>query len=224
MLRRNGLSFRKIAKELDSTVGKVQYQWTKYMKTQKKKIENKKEDELEVKDKKPSIPEKIKQLRNSIPVIEWDEIVALLISPTKVFVYWRLSFNKQHLVTFFYNRTFNNMKKVLRIYDITSIIFNGQNAHQVQEILLPEESNNWILKGMKPNRCYCIEFGVKASEHEFLPLLRSNSIHIPRNSVYQSGELKKEIVQFLESRNAAPNWIEHVSTYSYYEKDKGWRA
>lgn len=31
-LRRKGLSFRKIAVELNSTVGKVQYQWKKYMK------------------------------------------------------------------------------------------------------------------------------------------------------------------------------------------------
>lgn len=28
-LRRRGLSFRKIASKLDTTVGKVQYQWTK---------------------------------------------------------------------------------------------------------------------------------------------------------------------------------------------------
>ncbi|MHC8522556.1 helix-turn-helix domain-containing protein [Rossellomorea sp. H39__3] len=32
-LREQGVSFRKIAKELDMTVGKVQYQWVKYQKT-----------------------------------------------------------------------------------------------------------------------------------------------------------------------------------------------
>ncbi|WP_141431580.1 DUF4912 domain-containing protein [Bacillus sp. 03113] len=226
-LRKKGLSFRKIAEELDSTVGKVQYQWTKYVKSNKKnndipiKTETKSKQSPQSSIKKPIdlVPMNLEKLPEQIPISYEDCVTTWLISKNKLFVFWKISSQKEKLVSLYFQKPFEALAKVLRIYDVTSLIFNGSNANDYREISLPENKNSWTFAGMKPNRSYCIEWGVKCNEDQFLPLMRSNAIQIPRTNPSQAGELKKEIDRFLQHKEMAPNWIEHVSTYSYYNKE-----
>ncbi|AIE60738.1 DUF4912 domain-containing protein [Bacillus methanolicus] len=212
-LRRKGLSFRKIAVELNSTVGKVQYQWKKYMKMKSaasgqdtgSRIQHKK-------DGKPlSIARKFEHVHRD------DHLCIWLVSPNKLYSFWRLSEEQKMLISNYYQRSFSDFQLVLRLYDVTCILFNGSNAHDVFEIYLPQDNKCWFFEGLKPNRCYCAELGIKLSDQKFLPILRSNTVHAPRSGVEQAGELAKELEWFQNRRKSAPKWVEHVSTYSFYE-------
>lgn len=215
-LRRKGLSFRKIAARLNTTVGKVQYQWKKYMKKKSEPLRHDTGSRINKKEEKPlSIANKYKHVHQE------DHLCIWLISPNKLYSFWRLSEEQKKLISHYYQRPFADFQLVLRLYDVTCILFNGGNAHDVFEIFLPDNKKSWFIKGLKPNRCYCAELGIKLSDHHFLPLLRSNAIHVPRSDVEQAGELAKELEWFQSSRRNAPKWVEHVSTYSFYETKEG---
>lgn len=211
-LRRKGLSFRKIAEELDLTVGKVQYQWKKH----------KESEEVEISTQETASSSNQMRLRTHFwkkrILIPTEHLTAWLIDKNKLFVYWRLLDVKKDLVSSYFDKPFASYQQVLRIYDVTDILFNGSNAHHIQEIKLHEKQSISLLNELQPNRCYITELGVKLSDHEFFPLLRSNAVHIPRTDRKQAGHLKKDINHFLKKENLVPNWVEHVSTYSYYEK------
>jgi uncharacterized protein len=212
-LRRKGLSFRKIAEELDSTVGKVQYQWKKY----------KDNEEIEVSTGEKASNSNETRIRTHFwkkrILIPTEHLTAWLIDKNKLFVYWRLLDVKKDLVSSYFDKPFASYQKVLRIYDVTDILFNGSNAHQVKETKLYEKQGISLLNELQPNHCYITELGVKLSDHEFFPLLRSNAVHIPRTDRKQTGHQKKDNKDhFVKKEDLLPNWVEHVSTYSYYEK------
>lgn len=208
-LRRKGLSFRKIADKLDSTVGKVQYQWVKHVKKPSEDQQNLKKGSINTKlDGHVSI-------RKQVPK---DGLMAWLINHHSLVTFWRVSEQKKKLVHFYFEKPYASFLKALRVYDVTDIIFNGKNAHSTQEIILADNTDNWTLIGLRPSRCYCIELGIKVNEQKFFPLLRSNVVQVPRSSREQTGQLKHEISNFAKNTTSPPNWVEHVSTYSYYEK------
>ena len=215
-LRRKGLSFRKIADELDVTIGKVQYQWKKHKKNEESEAVHRSEGDEQPKQQYDRI------LRTRFwtkqKLVSFEHLTAWLIAKNKLFIFWELLEVKKELVSDYFNRPFNSYPKVLKIYDVTHILFNGSNAHHVQEIILKDGQGESLLKELQPNRCYITELGIKRSENEFFPLLRSNAVHIPRTERSKAGNLKKEVDQYLQKKNSLPHWVEHVSTYSYYER------
>ena len=84
-LREDGLSFRKIASQLNTTVGRVQYRWSKYVNAQDKQIED-----LSVVAETPKECNELNQ-----PTIDdgpvKGELSIKLVSPRKVIVYWEAS-------------------------------------------------------------------------------------------------------------------------------------
>lgn len=216
-LRRKGLSYRKIAIELDTTIGKVQYQWKKYQKL----AEKDKVKESSSTDKKKRTGSTLKSVQarilNKRKLIPAEHLTAWLIDKNKLFVFWKLLDVKQELLENYFSQSVQSKQKVLRVYDVTHIIFDGNNAHQIQEYNLTEGQEISILNDLQPNRCYITELGIKIKENEFFPLLRSNTVHMPRTSKKQTGHFKKEIDLYLRKSDSMPKWVEHVSTYSYYE-------
>ncbi|WP_445490420.1 DUF4912 domain-containing protein [Niallia sp. 03133] len=217
-LRRKGLSFRKIAKELDTTVGKVQYQWNKYMKSIRE-------------EQKETAPASIKQdaqpflvnssVWTSIQNMERNNgMEAWSISETSAFVFWRIPKGKWNIVSSYYGMNSEECAVVLKINDITSIIYNGSNAHTSKLIELRNGTKHCILKDLAPSRSYCFEIGVFDHYRSFLPILQSNPIQMPRNSIDHGETLAKEMENWVDGKVTIPNWIEHVSTYSYYEMKK----
>jgi len=211
-LRRKGLSFRKIAEELDSTVGKVQYQWKKHKSSEGIEVST---EETASSSNRMRVGTHFWKKRILVPT---EHLTAWLIDKNKLFVYWKLLDVKKDLVSSYFDKPFASYEQVLRIYDVTHILFNGSNAHQVQEVKLHKKQGISLLNELQPGRCYMTELGVKLSDREFFPLLRSNAVHIPRTGLKQNGHLKKDKDYFLKKEHLVPNWVEHVSTYSYYEK------
>ncbi|WP_244671128.1 DUF4912 domain-containing protein [Bacillus sp. NTK034] len=196
-LRRRGLSFRKIAIELDTTVGKVQYQWTKL-------IQNK-----EKRNSVDSAGNKITAEENALPKQMKDQLILTRLRADKVKVIWKLSSHKEKMASLYLDEPVSSMRKSLRIYDVTGIIFDGANAVSDHEVILSHQSE-WIFKGLKPSKVYCVELGIKLTESHFFPLLRSEAIHTSEEMIYQSsgkGDAEKQPAE----------WTVNVSTYTYYE-------
>jgi uncharacterized protein len=207
-LRGDGLSFRKIAVELNTTVGKVQYRWNKWM-----------DDSNETKAIDPTTTGKASPNSQTTPeqIPHKGELKANLVSPRKIILFWEVSELPNKIIEHYFNKNLEDYAAVIRIFDVTNVIFNGKNAHHFYEIPASYQSGHWVVKGLIPNRSYVVELGVYFSETEFFPLLRSNCMQTPNLQVINGFEGNSEaIIKVQEYEEMPPKWTEHVSTYSYY--------
>jgi uncharacterized protein len=213
-LREDGLSFRKIASHLNTTVGRVQYRWSKYI--------NNLENNIEVVSVEENTQMEVSELNHQ--TIDYTpvkgELQVKLVTPRKVIVYWEASKAPAKVITSFYDRPFEELVHIVRIYDVTDIIFTGNNAHHYYDITVPYNQGYWFIKGLTANRSYVAELGVKLNENEFLPVLRSNSVQTPTMGNLNGSEIYTNLVNFQQIDNFSPKWIDYVSTYSYYGESK----
>jgi uncharacterized protein len=146
---------------------------------------------------------------------ETDQCQLMVQSPTSLFCYWSFSSRKKRIVQYYLNENWDCMDKKIRLYDITSIIFNGHNAHRLLEYSLPENCKQWFFNHLASNRTYCVDIGIVTSEGSFFSLIRSNANNTPRlrDEVSPNHRLNWEA----ESKNE-PHWLNGFSSYSYYEK------
>jgi uncharacterized protein len=213
-LREDGLSFRKIASQLNTTIGRVQYRWNKYIKS----LENNREvPSVEKKEHKDE--NNIDQSTNDCTPIK-GELQVKLVTPRKVIVFWEASRIPNKVLGLFYNKTFEEMVHIVRLYDVTDIIFTGNNAHHYYDITVPYNKGFWFIKGLTANRSYVAELGVKLNDKEFFPVLRSNSVQTPAMGNLNGTEIYKNLVTAQHIDEFSPKWIDHVSTYSYYGESK----
>lgn len=214
-LREGGLSFRKIASQLNTTVGRVQYRWNKYVNSQENQIED------------DTVEEKKIQKEDNVfdqPAIDYfpikGELQVKLVSPRKVIVYWEASKIPEKVISLFYNKKFEELVHIIRLYDVTDIIFTGKNAHHYYDIAVPYNKGHWFIKGLTANRSYIAELGVKFNENDFFPVLRSNSVQTPPLGNVNGSEIYNNLVHDQQIDQYSPKWIDHVSTYSYYGESK----
>lgn len=211
-LRGDGLSFSKIASELNTTVGKVQYRWNKWMDLTGRELMRKSNNQTS-KD--------LNSLENvtvSDVILLKGELKAKLVTPRRMILFWDVSELPKKIIELFFNRKFEELVHVVRIYDVTDIVFNGKNAHHFHGISVPYDSGHWFIKGLAVNRCYIAELGVYFSDTEFFPLYRSNCIRTPSLEITNGNVCKEDLLQFQRYEDQPPKWMKHVSTYSYYLK------
>lgn len=212
-LREDGLSFRKIASQLNTSIGRVQYRWNKYV--------NHQENQRNYTGEEKTQMEKIilNQPSNDYSPIK-GELQVKLVTPRKVIIYWEVSKIPEKVFSLFYNRSFEDMVHIVRIYDVTDIIFTGKNAYHYYDITVPYNKGHWFIKGLTSNRSYVAELGVKFNDNDFFPVLRSNSVQTPALGNLNGSEIYHSLVHNQQIDHYSPKWIDHVSTYSYYGNPK----
>lgn len=196
-LKNKGLSFRRIANEMNSTVGKVQYQWTKWM-SQQSDVTGCNDVTLHNESKET----KYKKSGLSI-TLEPDK---------KLKIDWCLSEADKHLITSYFGEDIKELVHLIRIYDVTGITFNGHNEHRLYEISVPSTHQSWTVKGLLSERDYMAEFGVLLVGDKYFPILRSWQVL----AMPESGRLESTKEGF--HVKSLPKWNDHVSTYTYYQK------
>ena len=72
-----------------------------------------------------------------------------------------------------------SFKKVLRVYDVSQIIFTGNNAHRFFDIEITPEVNNWYIDTQEHGRSWCVDLGLLFENGEFITVLRSNIVSTP---------------------------------------------
>lgn len=108
-----------------------------------------------------------------------DKIILQVRDPWWMHSYWEVTLNtwnrlKEQLKEFFYKA-----KKVLRVYDVSNIIFDGKNAHGYFDIDVGVETNNWYINAGGPGRAWCVDLGLKLPNGKFVTIVRSNTVHAP---------------------------------------------
>ncbi len=194
--RRNGFSFRQVGKGLKTPTGTIRYRWNKGANSLNQ-------------EKQPT--GKGRSLAAASPVYT-TELIMKQTDNQKVVLSWQAVELPKTVVKHFFQAEFDELVQSVRIYDVTQLRFNGSNAHDYYELAVSYSRENWNVKGLPSNRSYIAELGLKMTENDFFPILRSNVVHLgfARETDIDSGSGANEA--------PSPAWLDHVSTYSYYQE------
>ena len=110
-----------------------------------------------------------------------DRMVLMVRDPDWLFAYWEITATKQgqFYQDFGYN-AWENSHPVLRVYDVTGVCFNGENANSYLDIPVNDNTESWHINVGKPNCSFCVDIGRRFSDGRFVTLLRSNIVATPR--------------------------------------------
>ena len=106
-------------------------------------------------------------------ILTRDRIYFLLKDPHWSFIWWQV----------------NSVPRVnvIRVHDVTDIIFDGHNSHGYVELTDIDVTGHWYFQLPLPGRNYCAEIGIKTGPH-FSVIARSNTLFVPRTGPSESRE------------------------------------
>lgn len=142
-----------------------------------------------------------------------NDIVVVIQGPSTLYVYWEITWPLGQLIGDFLNASFEHVPKKLRIYDVTDIWFDGNNAHWHRDIDIDFQADNWFIYELFANRTYIVDLGI-IYDNRFIPIVRSKAKSTPQNQ----GQDRLLITGENECKNSAevikPHWFENFSTYT----------
>ena len=113
------------------------------------------------------------------PQYNVDKMVLMVRDPWWLYTYWELKQATVERLKGELKDEFSKAKRVLRVYDVTNINFNGSNANRFFDIHIHEFANNWYIDTGAPGRSWCVDFGLILSNGKFITILRSNVVQTP---------------------------------------------
>ncbi len=121
--------------------------------------------------------------------------------PWWCFAYWEVEEKTMQEIRNLYGE---NLQYFIRVYDVTNIDnFDGNNANKYFDIHINLDAKNWYINLPETNRSWCVDLGVKNSNGEFVTIVRSNIVIMPRFGVSlitdaQWAVLQREFERLLE--------------------------
>ena len=108
-----------------------------------------------------------------------DKIILQVRDPWWLHTYWEVGGNTWERIKSELHEEFSRAKRLLRVYDISNIIFNGKNAHRFFDIQVSDYANNWYIDTAGPGRSWCVDLGLLLSDGRFITIVRSNTVSTP---------------------------------------------
>lgn len=108
-----------------------------------------------------------------------DRMILQVRDPRWIHAYWEVAASTIERLKGDLREDFFNAKRVLRVYDVSDIIFNGENAHRFFDIQANEFANNWYINTEGPDRSWCADFGLLLPSGRFVTIVRSNTVRTP---------------------------------------------
>ncbi|MCM8781150.1 MAG: DUF4912 domain-containing protein [Candidatus Omnitrophica bacterium] len=108
-----------------------------------------------------------------------DKITLQVRDPWWIHAYWEITSQTWNTLSEKLKEDFFTAKRVLRVYDVSHIIFDGTNAHRFFDIEITVDSNNWYIDVGGPGRFWCVDIGLKLNNGKFIMIARSNTVHTP---------------------------------------------
>lgn len=122
--------------------------------------------------------------KTGLPQTYNDTKVALLPrDPVWTYIYWEISKETINDFTSKYGNNFNPSSFVIRVYDITDINFNGNNANRYFDVNVDSSALSWYINVGEFNRAWCVDIGYILNDGTFVNIARSNSITMPKHGV-----------------------------------------
>jgi len=111
-----------------------------------------------------------------------NKVVVLVRDPYWLYAYWEITDERKSNVETETQASWSDLRKVLRVNDVTDIIFDGTNANKSFDIDPTSDANNWYIHVGEPNRSWCVDLGAVAPDGRFILIARSNVVTTPRDS------------------------------------------
>ncbi len=105
-----------------------------------------------------------------------DRLVLLYRDPEWVFTYWEITDKKIEKAKKILGSDFDRAKSCLRVY------FTSESARTFFDVEIFLNAKNWYINIPQPDSEYYVELGFK-TEDKFVPLLKSNSVKVPANTI-----------------------------------------
>ncbi len=112
--------------------------------------------------------------RSSIPSLT-DHIALLMIHPHSGHVYWNMTEKSVRKIVKPMGKSADNASLIVRIYDVTDLIFDGINAHAFFDLEAEGSSGNYYFKVDKPGRNFLAEAGLRFRDGSFHYIARSGT-------------------------------------------------
>lgn len=110
-----------------------------------------------------------------------NKIVLMVRDPWWLHAYWEITSKKgEEVKDRIYKSGSQIDKSILRIYDVTGVDFNGENANKSFDIHIVGNATNWYINTGVPNRQWCVDIGILDKRGRFYLLARSNRVFTPR--------------------------------------------
>ncbi|MDD5432767.1 MAG: DUF4912 domain-containing protein [Candidatus Omnitrophica bacterium] len=108
-----------------------------------------------------------------------DRIVLMVRDPWWLHTYWEVTGPTYDRLKNDLKDDFYKAKRLLRVYDVTNIIFNGSNAHRHFDVYVSEQTTNWYIDTAGPGRSWCVDYGLLLPDGRFITIVRSNTVGTP---------------------------------------------
>lgn len=109
-----------------------------------------------------------------------NKIAIMARDPNWAFVYWEVT---PEALEASRAKSIKGANLTLRVYDVTGVDFNGENALSSFDISIYERVGNWYVELGKPDRSFCVDIGLLTPQSYFITIARSNVITTPRDKV-----------------------------------------
>jgi glycosyltransferase involved in cell wall biosynthesis len=109
------------------------------------------------------------------------------VAPREGFVHWHLLPDAVEHLAQSKGDAWHNCRLVLRLYDVSFIVFNGLNAHRIQDHNLPGLYGQMFFQLPRAGTWELAEVGFLLRSGEFLPAARSQAVPFPADAVSSRG-------------------------------------
>jgi glycosyltransferase involved in cell wall biosynthesis len=99
-----------------------------------------------------------------------------MVSPAEGFAHWRILHEWVDQTARRKGGAWHHCRPVLRLYDVSHIIFNGFNAHRLQDHTLPRLEGQLFFRLPRPGTWQLAEVGFLLRNGEFIPAARSPAV------------------------------------------------
>ncbi len=110
-----------------------------------------------------------------------DHISLLMVTPRLGYVHWHIRKETVDALKATHPQGSNGAPMVVRIYDVTDILFDGSNAHMFFDIEVSGLSDSYYFPVDRPARSHLAEIGFRFSDGTFHYLARSNTTFFDRD-------------------------------------------
>jgi uncharacterized protein len=108
-----------------------------------------------------------------------DKIVLQVRDAWWIHSYWEVTGHTYERLKKDLKDEFFRAKKILRVYDVSNIIFDGSNANNSFDIQVHDHSSSWYIDTGGPGRSWCVDLGLLLSDGRFIMIVRSNTVCTP---------------------------------------------
>lgn len=146
----------------------------------------KKKEVITTSEISPKIHKEVFVDEYSLPAVYNNTKVTLIArDPYWIHAYWEIAPQAMEALRKKFGSELDGAVYTLRMYDVTCINFDGNNAHHWFDIVFYPPTNNWYVSLWHDNVSYCAELGLRTAQGRFHPLSRSNFVTTPAVSPSQ---------------------------------------